>query len=328
MADAAALEKQFGIPNVLRFEQSAGGLVVLHITAPSAEATIYLQGAHVTHWKPAGHDPAIFLSDRAEFVRGKPIRGGIPIVFPWFGDRHDGKQGPQHGFARISDWELAFAALSGTSEDAELHLAFTLAPNDLSRSLGFDHFRLGYRVTVGQQLRIEMSVANDSGSGSGHSTGPAAQTAHEEMERNGAPLTFEQALHTYYQVADARQVSVDGLDGTEFIDKVDNFQRKIQDPGRLRLTGRVDRPYLNTEATCVLHDPAGRRSITVAKQGSHSTVIWNPWNEFTAKMPDMQPDAWLRMTCIETANVADNAITLQPGETHVMRLTASIDKTA
>lgn len=328
MADAAALEKQFGIPNVLRFEQSAGGLVVLHITAPSAEATIYLQGAHVTHWKPAGHDPAIFLSERAEFTPGKPIRGGIPIVFPWFGDRHDGKQGPQHGFARISEWELAFAALSGTSEDAELHLAFTLAPNDLSRSLGFDHFRLGYRVTIGRQLRIEMSVANDSGNGSGHSTGPAAATAHADMAANGAPLTFEQALHTYYQVADARQVSVDGLDGTEFIDKVDNFQRKIQDPGPLRLAGRVDRPYLNTEATCVLHDPAGHRTIAVAKQGSHSTVVWNPWEEFTAKMPDMQPDAWLRMTCIETANVADNAITLQPGETHVMRLTASIDKTA
>src|SRR6185312_16364272 len=242
-------------------------------------------------------------------------------VFPWFADRHDGKQGPQHGFARISDWELGFAALSGAAGDAELHLAFTLAPNDLSRSLGFDHFRLGYRVTIGRELRIEMSVANDSGNGSGHSNDSA--TARAEMAANGAPLTFEQALHTYYQVADARQVSIDGLGGTEFIDKVDNFERKIQDPGPLRLTGRVDRPYLNTEATCVLHDPAGRRSITVAKQGSHSTVIWNPWDEFTAKMADMQSDAWLHMTAIETANVADNTITLAPGETHVMRLTAS-----
>lgn len=326
MADAAALEKQFGIPNVLRFEQTANGLAVLHITAPTAEATIHLQGAHVTHWKPAGHDPAIFLSERAEFAPGKPIRGGIPIVFPWFADRHDGKQGPQHGFARISEWELAFAALSGTSDDAELHLAFTLAPNDLSRSLGFDHFRLGYRVTIGQQFRIEMSVANDSGNGSAHNADSAAARA--EMAANGAPLTFEQALHTYYQVADARQVSIDGLGGTEFIDKVDNFERKIQDPGPLHLTGRIDRPYLNTEATCVLHDPAGHRTITVAKEGSHSTVIWNPWQEFTAKMPDMQPDAWLHMTAIETANVGDNAITLAPGDTHIMRLTASIDKTA
>ncbi len=250
----------------------------------------------------------------------------MPIVFPWFGDRHDGKPGPQHGFARISEWELVFAALAGSSEDAELHLAFTLAPNDLSRSLGFDHFRVGYRVTIGRQLRIEMSVANDSGNGGAHGSGPAAATARADMAANGAPLTFEQALHTYYQVADARQVSIDGLAGVEFIDKVANFERKVQDPGPLRLTGRIDRPYLNTEGTCILHDPVGARTITVAKEGSHSTVVWNPWQELTATMPDMQPDAWLHMTCIETANVAENAIILAPGETHIMRMTASINK--
>ncbi|HWB32490.1 MAG TPA: D-hexose-6-phosphate mutarotase [Acidobacteriaceae bacterium] len=326
MADAKALQERFGIPNVLRFEQSPSGLVILHVTAPAAEGTIYLQGAHVTHWKPAGHDPAIFLSERAEFAPGKPIRGGIPIVFPWFAERHDGKKGPQHGFARISDWEVAFAGLTGSGADAELHLAFTLAPNDLSRSLGFDHFRLGYRVTFGRQLRLEMSVANDSGNGSGRSTGPAAATAAADMAANGSPLVFEQALHTYYQVADARQVCIDGLGGTQYIDKVDNFEHKIQPPGPLCLTGRTDRPYLNTEATCVLHDPAGHRTITVAKEGSHSTVVWNPWKEFTATMADMQPDAWLHMTAIETANVGDNTITLQPGETHVMRVTATIDR--
>jgi len=322
MADAAALQSRFGIPNVLSFQQSPNGLVVLHVTTPAAEATIHLQGAHVTHWKPTGFAPAIFLSQRAEFTPGKPIRGGVPIVFPWFGDRHDGKTGPQHGFARISEWEVAFAALSND----ELHLAFTLAPNDLSRSLGYDHFRVGYRVTVGRTLTLEMTVANDSGNGSAHSSGPAAQTAAADMAANGAPLTFEQALHTYYAVADARQVSINGLDGTEFIDKLDNFARKIQDPGPLHLTGRIDRPYLNTETTCVLHDPAGARTITVAKEGSHSTVIWNPWRELTATMADMEPDAWLRMTAIETANVADNAITLQPGQMHVMRVTTSLDK--
>jgi glucose-6-phosphate 1-epimerase len=322
MADAAALQSKFGIPNVLSFQQSPNGLVVLHITAPTAEATLHLQGAHVTHWKPVGFAPAIFLSQRAEFTPGKPIRGGIPIVFPWFGDRHDGKTGPQHGFARISEWEVAFAALSND----EVHLAFTLAPNDLSRPLGYDHFRLGYRVTVGRTLTLEMTVANDSGNGSAHGSGPAAATAAADMAANGAPLTFEQALHTYYAVADARQVSINGLDGTEFIDKLDNFARKIQDPGPLHLTGRIDRPYLNTEAVCVLHDPAGARTITVAKEGSHSTVIWNPWRELTATMADMEPDAWLHMTAIETANVVDNAITLQPGQMHVMRVTTSLDK--
>jgi len=202
----------------------------------------------------------------------------------------------------------------------DLHLNFTLAPNDLSHSLGFDHFHLAYRVTIGHSLTLELTVTNDSGSG-----GAPPNEAATHMAELGAPLVFEEALHTYYAVADAQRVSIDGLGETTFIDKVDGFQRKVQPAGTLRFTGRTDRPYLNTTATCVLHDEAGARRIVVAKTGSHSTVVWNPWKEFTATMPDMEPDAWLHMTAIETANVAENAITLAPGASHTMRASVSIE---
>ena len=321
MADVAELQNRFAIPGVLEFEKTASGLVMARVTTPAAEATIYLQGAHVTHWKPAGQVPAIFLSQRAEFVPGKPIRGGVPIIFPWFSERHDGKTGPQHGFARISEWELAFAAMAGE----ELHLAFTLAPNELSRSLGFDHFKLGYRVSIGHKLMLELGVQNDSGNGGANGGGPAEATAKVDQMAEGAPLVFEQALHTYYAVADARQVSIDGLSGTTYIDKVDDMKRKVQTERELKFDGRTDRPYLNTTATCVLHDPMGGRKIIVAKSGSSSTVVWNPWKEFTAAMADMEPDAWLHMTAIETANVGENAVTLKAGDTHTMRADISIE---
>jgi glucose-6-phosphate 1-epimerase len=317
MADVAELQEKFAIPGVLGFEKTATGLVIARVTTPAAEANIYLHGAHVTHWKPAGEAPAIFLSQRAEFAPGKPIRGGVPVIFPWFGERHDGKTGPMHGFARISEWELAFAAMAGD----ELHLAFTLAPNELSQSLGFDHFKLSYRVTVGSTLTLELTVANDSGSGGAHQ-------ASAETRALGAPLIFEEALHTYYAVADARRVSIDGLGGVTYIDKVDGAKHKVQPAGALKLEGRTDRPYLNTEATCVLHDDSGLRRIEVAKTRSRSTVVWNPWKELTATMADMEPDAWLHMTCIETANVGEDAVTLQPGETHSMRAHISIEKMA
>src|SRR5450631_2081113 len=193
--ELAELQHRFGISGVLGFKKAASGLVAAKVTLPAAEATIYMQGAHVTHWKPAGQAPVIFLSQLAEFAVGKPIRGGVPVIFPWFGERHDGKTGPMHGFARLSEWELAFAAVSGD----DLHLGFTLAPNELSHSLGFDHFKLGYHVTVGRKLSLEMTVANDSGSGGAK----ASDTAGAHMAANGAPLVFEQALHTYYEVADA-----------------------------------------------------------------------------------------------------------------------------
>jgi glucose-6-phosphate 1-epimerase len=302
MASVAELQARFGIDGVLRFEHTDAGLVVAHVTAPAAEATIYLQGAHVTHWKPAGEAAALFLSQRAEFVPGKPIRGGVPVIFPWFGERHDGKTGPQHGFARVSEWELAFAAMAGD----EVHLVFTLGPNVLSESLGYDHFKLSYRVTIGRTLTMELTVANDADA--------------------AGDLEFEEALHTYYSVTDARRVSIDGLGGTAYIDKVDGMKRKVQPTGALRFEGRTDRPYLNTEATCVLHDPAGARRIVVAKNGSRTTVVWNPWEELTAKMADMEPDAWLHMACIETANVAEDAITVKPGATHTMRAVLSVEK--
>lgn len=321
MTDLVALQEKFGIPGILKFEQAAGGLIAAQITSPAAEAIIYLQGAHLTHWKPAGQASAIFLSPRAEFAPGKPIRGGVPVIFPWFGERHDGKTGPMHGFARLSDWDLAFAAMSGD----DLHLAFTLAPNELSHSLGFDHFKLSYRVTVGHKLSLEMTVANDSGNGSARGGGAASASAAADMAANGAPLIYEQALHTYFQVADAQQVSIDGLGGVTYLDKVDDFKRKVQPAGTLKLEGRTDRPYVNTTATCVLHDPAGKRRIVVAKTGSNTTVVWNPWKDLSASMADMGPDAWLHMTCIETANAGENAVTLKPGATHTMRVDISIE---
>ena len=299
MADAAELERKFGIPGVLGFKTTASGLVAVQVTAPAAEATIYLQGAHVTHWKPAGEKPAIFLSQRAEFAPGKAIRGGVPICFPWFGERSDGKPGPQHGFARTSEWELGLAAMMGE----QVHLGFTLAPNELSRSLGFEHFKAGYRVVVGKTLTLELTVLNDS----------------------NVPMRFEEALHTYYAVADARQVEIEGLGGTEYIDKVDGAKRKLQEPGALRFEGRTDRPYLNTEATCVLSDSVGGRKIVVEKRGSRSTVVWNPGEALTATMKDMDPDAWLHMACVETGNVAEDAVTLEPGEAHTMHAEITIE---
>jgi glucose-6-phosphate 1-epimerase len=316
MMDVAELQNKFAMPGVLDFEKTASGMVVAHIKAPHAKATVYLQGAHLTDWQPTGQKPVLFLSARSSMMPGKAIRGGVPVIFPWFGERHDGKTGPQHGFARTSVWELAFAALAGE----DLHLTFTLEPTDVSRDLGFDHFKLVYQVTIGRKLTLELTVGNDSGSG-----GAGAHSA-DSSASLGAPLVFEEALHTYYAVADARKVSIDGLGGTSYLDKVDDFKRKVQAESTLTFAGRTDRPYLNTTATCILHDPAGARKITVAKTGSKSTVVWNPWSELTATMVDMEPNAWINMTAVETANVAENAVTLKAGETHAMRVTVSVEE--
>lgn len=256
-----------------------------------------MQGAHLTRWQPKGEQPVLFLSERAAFEPGKAIRGGVPIVFPWFGGRTATAQnkrtdGPSHGFARISEWTLVFAAIAGD----DLHLTLTLEPNETTRALGYDNFHLAYQMILGPELRLQLVVSNPS-------------------ER---PMQFEEALHTYFAVADAEQIELVGLSDTEYLDKTDEFKRKRQSETLLRLKGETDRAYVNTVTSVNMDDAVLKRRITVDKSNSHSTVIWNPWAELTAKLADMTPDGWRSMVCIETANLGPNAITLAPGAQHIL----------
>jgi glucose-6-phosphate 1-epimerase len=305
--DLQTLTDNFAIPGVLTFSQNENALLRANITTPTCTAELYLQGAHLTHWQPTGHQPVLFLSERSFFTPGKAIRGGIPIIWPWFGARTPGARtatpetprtvspqpaSPAHGFARTADWTLAFAALAAD----DLILTLTLSPSETSRALGFDNFQLAYQLTLGAELRLQLTVAN------------LADT----------PLHFEEAFHSYFSVGDALQISLIGLSDTEYLDKTDNFARKRQSSPPLTITCDIDRPYLNTLTPIVLVDPVYHRRITVDKANSKSTVVWNPWSDLSATLPDMTPTNWQAMTCIETANVADNAITLAPRQAHTM----------
>jgi len=288
---------RFDIPNALRFEEAPGGLVRAVISTAAAEAHVYLQGAHVTHWMPRGQRPVLFLSSKSLFTHGKAIRGGVPIIFPWFGARSDGKPGPAHGFARTMAWTVEATTLR---EDGRVEIVFTLAPNDATRAFGYGGFHLRFRVAVGSALEMELETRNE----------------------GNDPLTYEEAFHTYLAIADISQASVSGLEGATYIDKTDGFKRKNAVRERVRIAKETDQVHLSTKATCVVHDPVWNRCIIIEKSGSDSTVVWNPWIEKTRGMSDMAPDDWKEMICVETANAADNAIHLLPGASH--RLTALI----
>jgi glucose-6-phosphate 1-epimerase len=293
----ARLANQFDIPNALRFEDAPGGLVRAVISTPAAEADLYPQGAHVTHWTPRGQRPVLFVSPKSLFTPGKAIRGGVPIIFPWFGGRGDGKPGPAHGFARSMEW-----AIEGAKQhnDGKVEITLALAPNDATRGFGYAGFHLRFRVTVGSELEMELETRND----------------------GQEPLTYEEALHTYLSIADIHQASVSGLEGTTYIDKTDGFKRKKLGNEPVRVAKETDQVHLNSQAACVVHDPVWRRRIIVEKSGSDSTVVWNPWIDKTKGMSDMALDDWKEMICVETANAADNAVHLAPGATH--KLTASV----
>jgi glucose-6-phosphate 1-epimerase len=142
---------------------------------------------------------------------------------------------------------------------------------------------------------------------------------------SGAPFTFEEALHTYLAVRDIHQTGVIGLQGTEYIDKVDAFTRKREEPAAVRFTGETDRVYLNTTALCTVDDASAGRRLSIAKSGSQTTVVWNPWEAKAKALADLGDDEWLRFVCVETCNAADNAVTLAHAETHVMSASIGLE---
>lgn len=279
---------QFGIPNALRFETTPGGLVKAVISTPLADGELYLQGAHVTQWTPKGQNPVLFMSSTSLFTPGKAIRGGVPVIFPWFGARGDGKPGPQHGFARSALWSLESTRLT---PDGAVELALFLPPGETPAARA--------RFSFGSSLHMELEIRNDTGS----------------------QFRYEEAFHTYFAVSDIHQTQVTGLEETTYIDKTDGFARKLQKSEPVKCAKETDQVHLNTTATCVIHDGVTKRMIVVEKAGSNSTIVWNPWAEKAGGMADMGPGEWQQMICVESGNAADNAITLQPGETHTLTTT-------
>ncbi len=274
---------------------------IIHISTPLAEAELHTSGAHLARWTPRGHKPVLFLSPRSFFAPGKAIRGGVPIIFPWFGPRSDGRPGGAHGFARTMEWSKESER---TLEDGRFEVVMALAANSETRATFDGEFRLRFRVMIGRQLEMELETTNE----------------------GSEPFQFEDALHTYFAVGDIRQVTISGLEGSWYVDKTDGFRRKQQAGESIRFDGERDQMHVNTDATCVIHDPAWERRIVVEKSGSQSTVVWNPWVEKTAALADMEPDGWTGMVCVESANAGENTIRLAHGETRAMRVRIRVEK--
>jgi glucose-6-phosphate 1-epimerase len=289
MPPISELQSRFGIPGVVQIDAGAGGFPRVVVTGDHASAEMYLHGAHLTKFQPKGAKPVLFMSGKSWFEANKPIRGGVPVCFPWFGPKAGSPESPAHGFARLRDWDLEACA---RQPDGAVRVVFALDHEESTLRLGF---------TVGRALEMDLEV------------------------RSKKEFAFEEALHTYFLVGDVRRVSVEGLENTDYLDKTDSYRRKTQPAEPIRITAETDRTYLNTRAACVVRDPVLERTIRIEKEGSDTTVVWNPWIAKAKAMPDFGDDEWPEMICVETANVGDSAVRLRAGETHRMtvRITLS-----
>jgi len=294
--DPAVLNEQFAIAQHITFAATTGGLPVAEIHNSHATASVAVQGGHVITFQPHGQQPVLWVSSLSVYAPGKTIRGGIPVCWPWFGAHPTDATKPSHGFVRAAMWQVRGTSV-GPADVTEIRLGLT---DSLATLALWPHaFELELVVTVGAQLRVELIARN-----------PGEQ-----------PFVCSGALHTYLTVGDARRIVINGLDGSDYLDKVEGFQRKSQH-GPVTIEGETDRVYLDTAATCVIDDPALDRRIGIAKDGSQTTVVWNPWAEKARQLADFGDEEYLSMVCVETVNAVTDVVTIAPGGEH--RLNAVI----
>jgi glucose-6-phosphate 1-epimerase len=270
--------------------EGKGELTKIEVTTRWSSAEIYLHGAQVTGFQRKGEPPLLFTSQFSRFMPGQPIRGGIPVVFPWFGAR-EGE--PMHGFARTAEWELHEAI--AIPEDG-VSLRFSLP--DIAENATSPSFTANYVVTVTDVLDLQLIITNISPDQS---------------------FPFENCLHSYFAVGDIDAVAVSGLKGISYLDKVENFAHKTEGADLLSVGAEVDRVYVDTTQPIEILDRELRRKIRIEKGGSASTVIWNPWMAKAQQMPDFGNEEYRRMLCVESGNVGKNKITLPPGKSSLLQ---------
>ena len=297
---AAGLNHEFGIPGALVFEEREGGLIEARMAFATASASICLQGGHVVDWRMRTQaEPLLWLSRDAKFAPGKSIRGGIPVCWPWFGPHADNPALPAHGFARTAAWRVADSGC----ENGIVWILLELESAEAHGAMWPHAARLSLRVTLGETLALELTTVN----------------------AGDAPFVLGEALHTYFRISDIGSISVGGLHGASYWDTVGQVEKKRQS-GPLAFKQETDRVYIDAPQTCVIEDLPLSRRIHIRKQGSLSTVVWNPWTDKAERMGDLgKPDGWRGFVCVESANAWDNKLTLAPGETHALSVEYAVE---
>ena len=269
----------------------------IRVETPSGSGVVYFNGAHVAEWTPAGQRPVLWMSESSMFEAGKAIRGGVPIVWPWFATGVNGDQTPAHGIARLCEWHLRHAKVTSRGATLTLGLEGSAIPPGFAPDMPRD-FDLEMRVSMGKVLILQLVLTNGQ---------------HE--------LSIEEGLHTYFAVGDIHKVRVEGLDGAAYTDKVANSTATQQ--GDVRFTGETDRVYESRSATRIV-DEEWNRTILVDKVSSAQTVVWNPWIAKAAAMPDFGDDEWTQMVCVEAVNTRDQSITVPPMRRHLLSQTVEV----
>lgn len=287
------LNADYGIANKVKFVEGEGGFPLVEVSNEYAAATISVYGGQVLSFKPVNQaEDVMFLSSKAYYLEGKAIKGGTPICWPWFGPDPENKGRASHGFMRNRMWQMREVI---STPDGATKITLGLVDTPETREIWNYSFDFAIAITVGTLLTVEL-ITNNTGEQS---------------------FNITQALHTYFKIGDINQVAVLGLNGREYIDKVDGGQQKTQS-GEVTFAGECDRVYLDVQPELVIDDSSLNRKIKVTATNSKTAIVWNPGADISAKMADLGDQDYEHFVCVETANAANEVIEVGAGEQYIM----------
>lgn len=263
-------------------------LKIIRIQHPKAEATISLFGGHVISFKPQGEQDLIFTSEDAICDAKTPLRGGIPVCWPWFAKAAE----PSHGFARTTEWSL----VEHRENEDGVMVRIELKPSEETLAIWPHQFEVFLDIEVSEQLTTTMRIKNT----------------------DDHAWKFSGALHTYFNIANILDTQITGM-GDHYIDKL-QASKVCLGGDTLNITAGVDRVYTHPSKQILISDPNNQRTISVENEGDTAAVIWNPW-ELTQSMVDMKDEAYANMVCVEStlfAETLEDGHTLEPGESYLL----------
>ncbi|KRG68468.1 D-hexose-6-phosphate mutarotase [Pseudoxanthomonas dokdonensis] len=298
------------LPSGISFSEFAG-IPVWQVQTAHAFAAISQFGGQLLSWHPTDEEEVLWMSPQP-LRAPRPIRGGVPICWPYFARQGQSADAPQHGHARVERWQL-----SRISKDADGSVMLQI-------ELPADHrtpLRLQQQIHVGRHLRQRLITSHESRSSAVASGGDGVR------DDQRPELALTQALHSYFRVADVETVRIQGV---EDLDYADNYDKAVhQQHGAWQLDdprdpGRSDRIYRTSGSHFELIDAVARRRVDIRSEGSQSLVIWNPGRDAAQAMVDVPGESWRDFVCVEVANAGEDVVALAPGQQHVLQQTVSL----
>jgi glucose-6-phosphate 1-epimerase len=298
MINVDELNDRFSVEGEVGFSEQEGDLVFLSVWNKYADVDICLYGAHVTHYQPSESFGVLYMSPVSDFEVGKPIRGGIPVCFPWFGPNALDASKPVHGFARLMYWDVSEVAVL---PDGSTRIKLMLASSEETKAQWPYDFVAEMTYHIGKKLEVSLKITN---------------TGKEEF-------SYTAALHSYFSVSSSEHIRIEGLQGTSYYN---GFETTLNEQAEemLMISEETNRRYIDTSSACVVHDPSFRRSILVEKEGSNVTVVWNPWEEASKKIGDLPDEGFQVFVCVEAVNAYNDTIKLDSGQSHTTATTISL----